>query len=86
MDFDATGTPADLVAALSLTRGSRYAVQNASTTATLFRRAAAAPPDAAARAFRVEAGGEFTFRPRGTPYWLWTDDPRGCPVIVDPAA
>lgn len=83
LDFDATTTPRDVVAALSLTAQSIYAAQNTSTTATLFVREAAAAPTPGARAFKVEAGSPFELRPLGEPIYLWTDDPQGCPVILN---
>ena len=86
-DFDATTSSQDLVAALGLVAGTVYTGQNVSTTATLFVREAAAVPVPTARAFRIEAGGHFTINPRaGGPIWLWTDDPGGCPVLVDQAS
>ena len=84
-DFDATGAPQDIVAALSLADGMSYAGQNLSTTATLFIREAAAAPAAGARAFKVEAGSPFNIKPSAAPIWLWTDDAGGCPVIVGEA-
>ena len=81
-DFDATTTPQDIVAALSLTAGKLYFCQNVSTTATLRIRDAATAPAATERALRVEAGGDFSIRPGGDGLWLWTDEPGGCPVIV----
>ena len=85
-DFDATAVPQDVVAALSLTAGTRYQGQNASTTATLFIRETVVAPVTGDRAFRVEAGGAFTVGPEpGVAVWLWTDDPAGCPVIVGEA-
>ena len=86
MDFDATGTPSDIVAALSLAQGTRYSGQNVSNTATLFVREAASAPAVTDRAFRVQSGGEFTLRPAGGPVWLWTDEADGCAVIVAEAA
>ncbi len=86
MDFDATGVPTDIVDALGLTSGTRYTGQNVSTTATLFVREAAAMPTMHARAFKVEAGSPFTLKPEGIPLWVWTDDPNGCPLVLDNAA
>ena len=86
MDFDATGTPADIVAALSLAQGERHTGQNVSNTATLFVREATAAPAVTDRAFRVESGGQFTLRPSGEPVWLWTDEADGCAVILAEAA
>ena len=83
-DFDATNTPRDLVAALGLAAGTKYLIQNVSTVATLRVREAASAPAATARAFKVEAGGPLSIRPKaGQGVWLWTDDRGGsCPVIV----
>ena len=85
IDFDATDSPADLVAGASLASGERYTVQNVSTIATLFVREQAAQPSLSTRAFRIESGGTFTLRPTGTPIWLWTDN-ETCPVILSEAA
>ena len=85
-NFDATGTPQDIAAALSLTVGTRYTAQNLSTTATLLVREAATVPDAGDRAFRVEASGHFTIKPDpAVGVYLWTDN-GACPVLVDEAA
>ena len=81
MDFDATLVPADVVAALGLTQGTRYSGQNVGL-ATLYIREQVAAPDLTDRAFRVQSGGAFTLRPAGEPVWLWTDDAGGCPVIL----
>ena len=86
IDFDASSDPADVAAGASLTQGTRYTVQNLSTVATLFIREQAGQPAATARAFRIEAGGMFTIKSAGTPIWLWTDDPDGCPMILAEAA
>ena len=86
VDFNATGTPTDIVAALSLSQGERYTGQNVSNTATLFVREATAAPAVTDRAFRVQSGGTFTLRPSGEPVWLWTDEADGCPVILAEAA
>lgn len=86
LDFDATDTPQDVVAALSLTSGTRYTGQNVSTIATLFVREVSAMPTVQDRAFKVESGGNFTITPDGTSIWFWTDDPDGCPVVLDDAA
>ena len=75
MDFDATPVPADVVAALGLTQGTRYSGQNVSGTATLFVREAASAPAVTDRAFRVDG-----------PVWLWTDEADGCAVIIAEAA
>ena len=84
-DFDATGTPKEIVADLGLSLGARYQGQNVSTVATLRVREATVAPAATDRAIRIEAGGIFTIRPDGTNgIWLWTDEP-DCPVIVTPA-
>ncbi|MCY4500150.1 MAG: hypothetical protein OXE57_01110 [Alphaproteobacteria bacterium] len=82
LDFDATMVPQDLVAVAGLTQGVSYSGQNISTTATLFSREAINAPTPGARAWRVEAGGAFTLKPMGAPIWLWTDDERGCPVVL----
>lgn len=86
VDFDATASPVDMAAAVGLTQGRAFTGQNLSTVATLFVREAASMPAVTARAFRVEAGGTFTVKPNGSPVWCWTDDPAGCPVILDEAA
>ena len=84
LDFDATGTPVDVVADLSLTQGTLYEGQNVSTVATLFIREHASQPAITARAFRIESGGGFRIKPTGDPVWLWTDN-HVCPVILSEA-
>ena len=86
LDFDATGTPQSIEAALSLTDGQTYVLQNLSTTATLFSRNAATQPATSERAHRYEAGALFVFEADAADAsWLWTDDPAGCAVIVSEA-
>ena len=91
-DFDATSVPRDIVGALNLKAGQRYACQNVSTTATLYFRSQIrlendARPAVTDRAFRIEAGGNFRLKPEaGIVICLWTADPAGCPVVVDDAA
>ena len=86
IDFDATGSPADVVSVAGLVQGTRYTFQNVGTIATLFiREQAAQPSPLTARAFRVESGGNFTLKSAGTPIWLWTDNGT-CPVILSEAA
>ena len=84
-DFDATLTPTDIVAALSLEQDTLYTVQNVDNRCTLRFRQGATAPVAHGRAHRVEIGSYVTIRPRGTPIWFWTDEQRGCDVIVTPA-
>lgn len=82
LDFDATETPTDIVAALSLNVGTAYAGQNVSTISTLFFREAVAMPDATAPAFRVESGSAFQIKPEpGQGVWLWTDE-APCKIIL----
>ena len=85
-DFNATGTPQSIAAALGLASGQEYVGQNVSTTATLFAREADTAPPPEARVHRHEAGGFFYFTPGGSSdFWLWTDDVDGCAVIVTEA-
>ena len=85
-DFDATQVPTDMAAALSLTIGQAYTCQNVDSISTLRFREAATAPDAIARAHKIEAGGNFTIEPQtGRLVFVWTDDPRGCAVIVTEA-
>ena len=86
LDFDATRQPTDIVAALALTRGTIYTLQNVATFATLRVREVAAMPTGGERAHRIESGGYFSMRPQGTPIWIWTDDPGGAGVIVTESA
>lgn len=84
IDHDVTVVPTDIVAALSLTVGKTYYAQNLSTFATLYGRTAANQPAVTARAYRYEAGGEFQFTVKANEKsWLWTDDPGGCPIILN---
>ena len=85
-DFNATGTPQDIVAALGLDMGKTYTCQNVGAFQTLRVREAASAPDARASAFRVEASGHFTVKPDGAnAIWVWTDDPAECPVVLTEA-
>ena len=81
IDFDASDTPADIVAGAALTAGTDYTVQNVSTTATLFLREQTTQPAIGTRAFKIEAGSVFTIKPTGAPIWVWTDNTT-CPLIV----
>ena len=82
-DFDASTAPQDIVAALSLAAGTVYSGQNVSTFATLRVREAASVPASTARAYKVEAGGQFTISPKtGEGIYVWTDESAGCAVIV----
>ena len=86
-DFDASAIPMDIVQALGLIAGTTYTCQNISTTATLFVREVNTMPTIQDRAFRIEAGANFSIKPDGvTPIWTWTDDPAGCAVVLDDAA
>ena len=85
IDFDATGVPTELVTGASLVQGIQYSCMNVSTRATLFLREATTPPAADARAFRVETAGVFTVKPSGVGVYVWTDDPAGCPIILNEA-
>ena len=85
-DFNATAAPQDVVAALSLTAGTRYTAQNVDTIATLRIRQAAAAPAPTDRAHKVESGGQFVIEPQaGQGIWVWTDEAGGCAVIVTEA-
>ena len=85
-DFDATTVPTDIVAALSLTIGQAYTGQNVDSISTLRFREAVTAPDAVTRAHKIESGGNFTIEPQtGESIFVWTDDPRGCAVIVTEA-
>ena len=85
VDFDATTTPQDVFAELSLTVGVSYTGQNVDTKATLFVREDSAVPAVTARAFRVESGGYFTLKIAADPIYLWTDDSDGCAVLFTEA-
>ena len=85
IDFDATMTPQDLVAQMSLQANISYTGQNVGTIATLFFREGSTMPAITDRSFRIEAGGTFILRPTGDPIWAWTDDAAGCPLILGEA-
>ena len=82
-DFDATTTPQDAVAALSLAAGASYQIYNASTTATVFYRPGDTLATPATRGFRVEPGSFafFSFE-TGEKVSIWTDDPNGAPTLI----
>lgn len=88
--FNATTVPNDLVPAAGLAVGTTYECQNLSTTATLFLRIVAPggmAPSLGDRAFKIQSGSPFQVRAdrAGEAIYLWTDDPDGCPVIVNEA-
>ena len=83
-DLIVTGTPVDLVAALSLDTGQRYECQNLSPTATLLVREQVAAPLPTDRGFQIEARSHYQIQPDGTHgLWAWTDDPsERCPLTL----
>ena len=84
VDYTVTTTPVDVVTALNLESGKAYYGQNLSTTATLFGRSQGPQPSLPVRAFRYEAAGDFEFTVgAGEKTWFWTDDPGGCPIILN---
>ena len=85
LEFDATQTPADLIAGAGLSIGATYTAQNLSLTADVLVRSAATAPDPDDRAFRVSPGGSFAIRPDGTPVWCWTESGT-VPLLLDVAA
>lgn len=85
MDFDASGEPQALEAALGLAVGTRYYVQNADTVASLRLRSAAVQPSRNARAHVLASGSALTVEPEaGESTWAWSDD-GVCAVIVTEA-
>ena len=76
-DFDATETPQDLVAALSLTASTtlRGAERDPPSRRCSVPRGRRQCQVQGTRAFRVEAGGPFTLKPAGDRrYGCWTDE------------
>ena len=83
-EFDATGTPTALDAALSLETGVTYWVQNVDVLAALRFRAAATQPAATDRSHVIASGGSVYIKPDDDPVWLWTDG-GSCACIVTEA-
>ena len=86
-NFDATGDPANIVAALSLAVGTRYAIQNVDPNARLFvREAAVKPTGGALRGFVLAPFESAGFKPQtGIGVWCWTDRADGARAVVGEA-
>ena len=85
-DFTVTRARVDLVAALSLTVGVRYSIQNIDPGARVFVRVQQAMPTVGTRG-NVIAPFEYGY-PRVTAnerIWIWTDDDGGAVVMVNEA-
>lgn len=81
MDFDVTESPQDLVAALSLSRGTTYAVQNVSPDARVFVRVQATAPARTDRAFVIRPF-EFHYPQAGTGEGIFVWSPEGAAAVV----
>lgn len=79
--------PMNLVTALPLTVGVRYALQNVDSNARIFVRDAAVMPTGGALRGHVIAAGEFGYpEPDGvTGVWVWTDRPDGARAVITEA-
>ena len=82
MDFDATQTPVDVVAALGSPKAPATPARMWTPWGLLYVREQVAVPVPTDRAFRIQSGGEFSLRPDAEAIWLWTDEPSGCAVIL----
>ena len=87
MDFDAVAMPADIVAALSLTVGTRYTLQHVGTLGTVLVRPSTTAVTAQSRGFKLEAGGGLTFRAdAGEGVYVWVGGADRAPCIVEEVA
>ena len=79
--------PTNLVTALPLTVGRRYALQNVDANARIFVRDATVMPTGGALRGHVIAPGEFGYpEPDGvTGVWCWTDRPEGASAVITEA-
>ena len=86
MDFDVTGTPQDIIAALSLSTGTRYSIQNIDPRGRIFGRVQATAPAAGDRG-NIIAPGEFHYPEAGPGegIWLWSPDAGGSVAFVTEA-
>ena len=86
-NVDVSPEPANIVAALSLAPGTRYAIQNVDPNARIFvREAAVKPTGGALRGFVVAPFETGTFQPEpGIGLWLWTDRADGAKAVIGEA-
>ena len=69
-----TDTPQNLIAALSLTNGGNYLIQNRTTRAVYLTAAASAPNPDSAPAFQIAQFGYLGITANsGIPAWVWGD-------------
>ena len=83
MDFDVTETPRDIIAALSLSSGTRYAIQNIDPRGRIFYRVQATAPAAGDRG-NIILPGQFHYPTAGAGegIWLWCPDTGGSVAFV----
>ena len=86
-NVDVTSDPTNIVAALSLAAGTRYAFQNIDPSARIFlREAAVKPTGGALRGFVFAPFVDGTIEPSaGIGVWLWSDRPDGAKAVIGEA-
>lgn len=87
-NVDATPAPTNIVAALSLTVGTRYTLQNIDPAARIFLRTAAVQPTGGAlRGFVIAPFEAATVTPEANVgIWLWSDRADGAKAVLDRVA
>ena len=85
--MDVSPEPANIVAALGLTVGRVYTIQNVDANATIYlREAAVKPTGGALRGFVLAPFGYGTIKPEANAgIWLWTDRADGAKAVIDEA-
>ena len=86
LDFTVTGTPADIVAALSLREAQRVEIANTHNRLSVFIReaGASAQPDATARARQLFPGQSRKYQTAtGMALWCWSRTGEPVAVVVD---
>ena len=86
MDFEVTGTPQDILAALSLSVGTRYSIQNIDPRGRVFVRVQATAPVAGDRG-NIIVPFEYGYpeAAAGEGIWLWSPDPGGSVAFITEA-
>ena len=85
-DFDVTPAPQDLLAALSLSPGVRYSIQNIDPGARVFARVQDTAPSIGDRANVIPPFGfGYPTAAAGEGIWVWTPDPGGSAIMVNEA-
>ena len=86
VDFEVTGTPQDILAALSLSTGTRYSIQNIDPRGRIFVRVQATAPAAGERG-NIIVPFEYGYPTAGPGegIWVWSPDVGGSVAFVTEA-